>query len=424
MNDLTIILITLVFSAFFSGMEIAFISSNKLKIELDKNKGLLSAKILAYFVKNPSRIIGTLLLGNNISLVIFGLSMARILEAPITRLLGTEYSSETLVLIIQTLVSTLIILVVAEFFPKVFFRLKSNSVLNFFAVPINIFYYLFYPVINGLVGFSEFLISRILRSKIQTASYVFSPIDLDHYIRELVPKSQDEITVKKEIQMLQNAMGFKRVKLRECMEPRTEISAIEQNETIDDLKKLFIESGHSKILIYQNNLDNIIGFVHSSDIFNNPKTIDSVLRTLPIFPETMLAHNVLTSFIKEHKSIAVVVDEFGGTSGVVTMEDIMEEILGEIDDEYDVEELTEEKKGENSYIFSARQEIDYLNEKYNLDLPESEDYETLGGLIIKIHESIPATNEVIVYESFKFVIRDATDTRIEKVELIVQKNRF
>jgi CBS domain containing-hemolysin-like protein len=424
MNDLTIILITLVFSAFFSGMEIAFISSNKLKIELDKNKGLLSAKILAYFVKNPSRIIGTLLLGNNISLVIFGISMARILDAPITRFLGPAYSSETLVLIIQTLVSTLLILVVAEFLPKVFFRLKSNSTLNFFAVPINLFYYLFYPIINGLVGFSEFLISRILHSRIQTASYVFSPIDLDHYIRELVPKSKEEITVKKEIQMLQNAMGFKRVKLRECMEPRTEISAIQQNESIDDLKKLFIESGHSKILIYQDNLDNIIGFVHSSDIFNNPKTIDSVLRTLPIFPETMLAHNVLTSFIKEHKSIAVVVDEFGGTSGVVTMEDIMEEILGEIDDEYDVEELIEEKKSDNNFIFSARQEIDYLNEKYNLGLPESEDYETLGGLIIKIHESIPATNEVIVFESFKFVIRDATDTRIEKVELIVQKNRF
>jgi putative hemolysin len=424
MNDLTIILITLVFSAFFSGMEIAFISSNKLKIELDKNKGLLSAKILAYFVKNPSRIIGTLLLGNNIALVIFGISMARILDAPITRFLGPEYGSETLVLIIQTLVSTLLILVVAEFLPKVFFRLKSNSTLNFFAVPINLFYYLFYPIINGLVGFSEFLISRILRSKIQSASYVFSPIDLDHYIRELVPKSKEEITVKKEIQMLQNAMGFKRVKLRECMEPRTEISAIQQNESIDDLKKLFIESGHSKILIYQDNLDNIIGFVHSSDIFNNPKTIDSVLRTLPIFPETMLAHNVLSSFIKEHKSIAVVVDEFGGTSGVVTMEDIMEEILGEIDDEYDVEELVEEKKSDNIFIFSARQEIDYLNEKYNLGLPESEDYETLGGLIIKIHESIPATNEVIVFESFKFVIRDATDTRIEKVELIVQKNRF
>ena len=412
MNDLTIILITLVFSAFFSGMEIAFISSNKLKIELDKNKGLLSAKILAYFVKNPSRIIGTLLLGNNISLVIFGISMARILDAPITRFLGPAYSSETLVLIIQTLVSTLLILVVAEFLPKVFFRLKSNSTLNFFAVPINLFYYLFYPIINGLVGFSEFLISRILRSRIQTASYVFSPIDLDHYIRELVPKSKEEITVKKEIQMLQNAMGFKRVKLRECMEPRTEISAIQQNESIDDLKKLFIESGHSKILIYQDNLDNIIGFVHSSDIFNNPKTIDSVLRTLPIFPETMLAHNVLSSFIKEHKSIAVVVDEFGGTSGVVTMEDIMEEILGEIDDEYDVEELIEEKKSDNNFIFSARQEIDYLNEKYNLGLPESEDYETLGGLIIKIHESIPSTNEVIVFESFNFVIRDATDTRI------------
>jgi putative hemolysin len=423
MNDLAIVLITLIFSAFFSGMEIAFISSNKLKIELDKNKGLLSAKILAQFVKNPSRIIGTLLLGNNIALVIFGISMARILEPPVTNFLGPVYASETLVLLIQTLLSTLIILIVAEFFPKVIFRLKANSTLHFFALPIKLFYWLFYPVINGLVGLSEFLISHISGSRIQSASYVFSPIDLDHYIREMVPNSKEEITVKKEIQMLQNAMGFKRVKLRECMEPRTEISAIEQNEPIDDLKKMFIEAGHSKILIYQDHLDNIIGFVHSSDMFNNPKTIASVLRTLPIFPETMLAHNVLTTFIKEHKSIAVVVDEFGGTSGVVTMEDIMEEILGEIDDEYDVEELVEERLGENRFLFSARQEIDYLNEKFNLSLPESEDYETLGGLIIKIHESIPANNEVIVFEPFKFIIREATDTRIEKVELIIQKNR-
>jgi putative hemolysin len=424
MNDLAIVLITLIFSAFFSGMEIAFISSNKLKIELDKNKGLFSAKILAHFVKNPSRIIGTLLLGNNIALVIFGISMARILEGPITGFLGPALDSETLVLVIQTLIATFIILIAAEFIPKVFFRLRSNSILTLFAVPLNFFYWVFYPVISAVVGFSELLISRIMGNRSHSTSYTFSPIDLDHYIRELVPASQEEIPVKKEIQMLQNAMGFKRVKLRECMEPRTEITAIELHESIVDLKELFVNSGHSKILIYQDHFDNIIGFVHSSDMFNNPTDIASILRTLPIFPETMLAHNVLTTFIKEHKSIAVVVDEFGGTSGVVTMEDIIEEILGEIDDEYDVDALTEEKLSDTSFLFSARQEIDYLNEKYNLNLPESEDYETLGGLIIKIHESIPSSNEVIVFEAYKFIIREATDTRIEKVELIIQRNSY
>jgi putative hemolysin len=424
MDYLNFILISLALVAFFSGMEVAFINSNKFKIELDKNKGLLSAEIMAYFVRNPSRITGTLFLGKTISLVIFGISVVRFSNAPIKGFIGTDLSSEPLVMIIQILLSILIVLVVTDFLSSMFFRLKPNAALNIFAVPINLFYFLFYPVMKGLVAFSEFLISRLLRIRIQTAADTFNPIDPDHYIREMVPKNQEVITVKKEIQMLQNAIGFKQVKLRECMEPRTEITAIQHNESIDDLKKLFIESGHSKILIYQDNLDNIIGFVHSYDLFNNPESIDSVLRTLPVFPETMSAHNVLTSFIKEHKSIAVVVDEFGGTSGLVTMEDIMEEILGEIDDEYDVEELTEEKKSDNRFIFSARQEIDYLNEKYNLGLPESEDYETLGGLIIKIHESIPATNEIIVFESFKFIIREATETRIENVELIVEDSRL
>ncbi len=424
MNDWTIVILTLLFSAFFSGMEIAFVSSNKLKIELDKNKGLLAARILAYFVKNPSRILGTLLLGNNIALVIYGISMARILKPIIIDLLGPAYSSETLVLIIQTIISTFIILITAEFIPKALFRLKSNSILNIFAIPINLLYWIMYPFIGGLVGFSEFFIRKVLRSPVSSEGYSFSPVDLDNYIRELVPDKKEENEVKQEIQMLQNAIGFKSIKLRECMVPRTEITTLDQNENIETLKKMFIESGHSKILIHDENVDNIIGFVHTSDMFNDPKDIHSITRTVPIFPETMLAHLVLNMFIKEHKSIAVVVDEFGGTSGIVTMEDIMEEIFGEIEDEYDVEELTEEVINETSYLFSARHEIDYINEKYNLALPVSEDYETLGGLIIKIHESIPNKGDEIQFDPFRFVITEATETRIETVELHLEKQRY
>ncbi len=423
MNDWMTILFTLAFSAFFSGMEIAFITSNKLKIELDKNKGFLSGRILAYFVKNPSRILGTLLLGNNIALVIYGIAMAHILEPIIVQLLSPWFHSNFLVLIIQTIISTLIILITAEFIPKALFRLKANSILKIFAVPINMLYWVLFPFIRTLVGISEFIISRLFRIKLSTEGYTFSPVDLDHYIREFVPDKKEEVEVKQELQMLQNALGFKNVKLRECMVPRTEITALGIEEPIETVKKTFIESGHSKILIYRETIDNIVGFVHTSDIFNDPVDTRSITRSIPIFPESMLVHHVLNTFIKEHKSVAVVVDEFGGTSGIVTLEDIIEEIFGEIEDEYDVEELTEIEISKNEFIFSARHEIDYLNDKYQLSLPVSDDYETLGGLIIQVHESIPSIGEEIQSGTFKFIIKEASESRIEKVLLKIEKER-
>jgi len=419
MSEIYVVIITILFSAFFSGTEIAFVSSNKLKIELDKNKGLFSAKILGYFVKNPSKLLGTLLLGNNIALVIYGIFMARMLEPKIEQLLGEQYNSEFLVLLIQTIISTIIILITAEFIPKVLFRLKSNSILNVLALPVNMLYWIFYPVIHSLVSIAESSLSKIFRMNLINDEYAFTPVDLDNYIKEFTQDKNEEAEVKQEIQMLQNAIGFKIVKLRECMVPRTEITALEVSESIDLLKNTFIESGHSKILIYEESIDNIIGFVHSSAMFNKPEKIKSIIRSIPVFPETILAENVLNSFIKEHKSIAIVVDEFGGTSGIVTMEDIMEEIFGEIEDEYDMEELTEKKISDNEYILSARHEIDYLNENYQLNLPESEDYETLGGLIIKIHESIPANNEEIIFPPFRFIIEEASEARIELVKLII-----
>jgi CBS domain containing-hemolysin-like protein len=419
MNEIYIVILTILFSAFFSGTEIAFVSSNKLKIELDKNKGLFSAKILGYFVKNPSKLLGTLLLGNNIALVIYGIFMARMLEPKIEQMLGPQYSSEFLVLLIQTIISTIIILITAEFIPKVLFRLKSNSILNVLALPVNMLYWIFYPVIHSLVSIAESSLSKIFRMNLVNDEYAFTPVDLDNYIKEFTQDKNEEAEVKQEIQMLQNAIGFKIVKLRECMVPRTEITALEVNESVELLKNTFIESGHSKILIYEESIDNIIGFVHSSAMFNKPEKIKPIIRTIPVFPETILAENVLNSFIKEHKSIAIVVDEFGGTSGIVTMEDIMEEIFGEIEDEYDMEELIEKKISDTEYLFSARHEIDFINENYQLNLPESEDYETLGGLIIKIHESIPANNEEIIFPPFRFIIEEASEARIELVKLII-----
>ncbi len=417
MSNWIVVIVSLVFSAFFSGMEIAFISSNKLKIELEKNKGLLSAKILANFVKYPARFLGALLLGNNIALVIYGMAMAVILEPFIYNVLPLQYHSEFIVLSIQTIIATIVILIAAEFIPKALFRINPNMILNIFAIPIKMYYWIFYPFIHFNVWVSEFILNSILRQKLISHEYTFSPVDLDNYLREFSADNTEESEVKQEIQMLQNAIDFRNIKLRECMIPRTEITALEQDDTIENLKNSFIESGHSKILIYKKSLDNIIGFVHSSDMFKNPANIQETTHSIPIVPEAMLANIVLKMFIKEHKSIALVVDEFGGTSGIATMEDIIEEIFGEIEDEYDVGELDEKQLNENEFLFSARLEIDYLNEKYNLELPELDEYETLGGLIINIHESIPEINEVIIQDPFKFVIIEASDVRVEKVHL-------
>jgi CBS domain containing-hemolysin-like protein len=423
MDNWTIVIISLLFSAFFSGMEIAFVSSNKLKIELDKNKGLFSAKILSVFFKEPSRLLGALLLGNNISLVIYGIAMADILEPVIINSFAPSLPSESIILIFQTIISTLFILIAGEFIPKALFRINPNRLLNLLALPLKLYYWLFYPIIHFIVWISEFILNHIFRLKLVHQNYTFSPTDLDHYLKEFAFEKKEESDVKQEIQMLQNAIDFRNVKLRECMVPRTEITAIALTETIEDLRKCFIDSGHSKVLVYDETVDNIIGFVHSSDLFKNPQSIRSVTHTIPIIPETMLANNVLSMFIREHKSIALVVDEFGGTSGIVTMEDIIEEIFGEIDDEFDVEELTEKKINDNEYLFSARLEIDYLNEKYKIHLPESDEYETLGGFIINIHESIPSINEIIIRDKFRFIIAEASDTRIETVRLILDSKR-
>jgi CBS domain containing-hemolysin-like protein len=412
-----IIVLMLLFSGFFSGMEIAFVSSSHLKHHLDMKRSVLPARILSVFYEHPSRFIGALLLGNNIALVVYGIAMAGLLEPAIARLLPDSLNSEVVVLLIQTLISTFVILVTAEFFPKILFRINPNKILKFFAVPVWLFYYLFYPLIFIYIGFSELLLKKVFRISLPNQSYQFSAIDLEEYVKEYMPGEEQQEELNQEIQMIQNAIEFKNIKLRDCLVPRTEIKAIELNEDIEQLRLLFTSTGHSKILIYEDSIDNLTGYVHAYDMFRQPATIKDVVRKVEVFPETLPANKLLSDFINKHKSVAVVVDEFGGTSGMITMEDVIEEIFGEIEDEYDKEESLEKMISKNEYLFSARLEIDFLNEKYKLNIPVSDEYETLSGFIIHHHKSIPVLHEQIEINPFIFTILKSSENRIEEVRL-------
>lgn len=411
------ICIALLFSAFFSGMEIAFVTANKLRIEVDKNKDLLPARLLSGFLRKPGRFIAALLLGNNIALVVYGIYISVLLREPLLSILPEGSGEGALLLLSQTIISTLIILFIAEFIPKVLFRINPNKILNIFALPLFLFYILFYPVILLFIGISEFLLRYVFKARITRPEYSFGVIDLDHYLNESATTEIEDSDDYQEIQMFQNARDLGNIKLRECMIPRNEIVALSKSESIETLTSLFVESGHSKILIYQDSIDNIIGYSHSYDLFKKPGNIPQITKPVMIVPETMPASKLLNMFMTERKSVALVVDEFGGTAGMLTIEDIIEEIFGEIDDEYDVEDFSETRISDNEFLFSARLEIDYLNQKYKFDLPVSDDYETLAGLILSHHEEIPAVNDEIRVNNFLFVITRATDNRIEEVML-------
>lgn len=414
-----LIILSLIFSAFFSGMEIAFVSSSRLKQELDMKKHLLPARILSTFYNYPSRFIGALLLGNNVALVVYGIAMAQVLEPVISGLLPVPLRSEVNILIIQTVVATLLILVVSEFIPKALFRIHPNAILKTFSVPVWVFYFLFYPLIILYIGISELILRIFFGIKPIPEGYTFSAVDLSEYVQNLQTNEKPDKNTNQEIQMIQNAMGFKHLKLRDCMIPRTDIVALEMKEPIETLQHLFTETGHSKIMIFKESIDHIVGYVHVYDLFNKPETMAEILRKLDIYPETMPANTVLSSFIKNHKSIAVVVDEFGGTSGLVTMEDIIEEIFGEIEDEYDVDEEVEKQISENVFIFSARIEIDYLNEKYHLNIPESDEYGTLAGFILHHYESIPPEKAQIEINPYLFEVLKASDNRLDEVKMTI-----
>ncbi len=417
MHSYTIIILTMIASAFFSGLEIAFITSNKLRIELESKQGNLSARILSHFSKYPSRYLGTMLLGNNIALVIFGIYM----DEELNPFVGQYISSKILILLISTFLSTMLILIVAEYLPKNFFRINPNKTLSLFVFPLTIIYGILYPMVLLTISLSEFVLKRIFHVKIENENAAFTMIDLDNYLRESTASIEKKEEKDHEIQIFQNALDFSSVKARECMVPRTEIIAMDVNEPAEILKNKFIQTRLSKILIYAGNIDNIIGYVYSKELFNKPESVRSILLPVSIVPESMAASEVLTIFIQQHKSIAVVVDEFGGTSGILTMEDIIEEIFGEIEDEHDKEEMIEKQVNNNEFIFSARLETDYINDKYHLNLPIVSNFETLGGLIMHYHESIPRLNEEIHIENFLFIITAVSRTRIEQVNLKIQK---
>lgn len=414
MSSLIIILICLVLSAFFSGMEIAFISANRFKIEVERKKGSLTASIIGDLLGQPSKFISALLVGNNIALVLYGITMAKVLEPWIRSF--TEI--ESAILVIQTILSTLLILITAEFLPKAFFRINPNRMLDIFAVPAKVFYVLLYPLVWVIDRFSKQLLTALFKVKFNEEKMTFGRSDLDEYVNEFGNNDEEE-NKDTEIQIFRNALNFSDLKVRECMIPRTEIISMSIDTDIDDLRAKLVDTGLSKILIYRDDIDNIIGYVHSFELFQRPKTIRSIIRPIALVPESMSAKDLLKQFGQQRRSVAVVLNEFGGTAGMITVEDIIEEIFGDIEDEHDVEDLTEERVGENQYRFSGRLEIDYINREFNLRIPESNDYGTLGGYIIQHHQSIPNLNEVIRIDRFEFTVTKVESTRIEEVLMTV-----
>ncbi len=419
MSPALVIILCLVFSAFFSGMEIAFVSSNRLKIELDRKHGLFSSGIISIFLKSPNHYIATMLVGNNIALVIYGLFVARVLEPLLEQRIGI--TNEVLILIIQTIVGTLVILLTAEFLPKTIFRSRPNLTLNIFSIPVLAFYIILYPITLIILGFTNFIMRYIMGIRVKSKSIqhnpVFGRIDLDHLVSESQSEIERSLEDEPEKKIFQNALEFSRLKVRDCMVPRTEVEAIEINSSVTELKQQFIETGFSKILVFEDSIDRIVGYINSKELFRHPPSIRSKLVSMSIVPESMQVNKLLRKLIRERKSIALVVDEYGGTSGIVTLEDIIEEIFGEIEDEHDISEFVERQINDHEFILSGRLEIDYLNEKYKLDIPVSDEYDTLAGFIIHHYENIPRLNTRVVIMPYQYRILKVSQTRIELVHV-------
>ena len=418
-SDLVII-ICLILSAFFSGMEIAFVSANKIFLEIEKQQAGFNAKFLNFITKNPSRFIATMLVGNNISLVIYGIFMGdRILQLFFPETLSGEGISIRIVFI-QTVISTIIILITAEFLPKVFFQQFSNVLIKIFAFPTAFFYALFSPITTMIIKLSDLILMKFFSTEGDQVQLTFSKIELGNYIEEQLESTKDIDNVDSEIQIFQNALDFSEVKVREAMVPRTEVVSIEIGASLSDIKKLFTSSGLSKIPVFENSIDDVLGYIHAFEMFKKPTDLKKILLPVAFVPETMRISEVLKLLTKQHKSIAVVMDEYGGTSGIITVEDIIEELFGEIEDEHDHIALFEKQIDEGLFEFSARLEVDYINQNYDVNLPENEFYETLGGLIVYFKEEIPSKGTLIEVENYEFEIKEVTSTKIERVILRVK----
>ena len=411
--SIIIILTTLVLSAFFSGFEIAYVSSNKVHLEILKKQEGVIANVLTKLTRKPSKLLATMLVGNNVALVVYGFEMGKVMTA----LLPNFFQN----VLWHTIISTLIILITAEFMPKVFFQIYANQLLKLFTIPAYFFYLLFYPLSSLVMWISDFVLRVFFKTKGDYVPLSFTKVELVDYISEQLENVPKKEEMDSEVQMFQNALEFSGVKAREIMIPRTEIVAVELNESIENLIATFVSSGFSKILIYNENIDDILGYVHSFDMFKKPKNIKEVLIPIVNIPETIQINEVLNILTRKRKSMAVVLDEYGGTSGIVTLEDIVEELFGEIEDEHDKDKFIEEQLSETEYLFSARLEVEYLNETYHLEIPESEEYETLGGFIVLRNEGIPTQGEVIQIPPFSFVIEACSQTKIETVRLVVNK---
>lgn len=418
--EISIIILCLILCAFFSGMEIAFISSNKIYLEIEKKQDNFLSRILTKLTEKPSKFIAAMLIGNNIALVTYGFFMGELLMRWIESF-GYHLSS-LIDLLLQTILSTLIVLITAEFLPKVFFQIYANTLIKFFAVPAYSFYVLFYFISTFFIWVSDLVLKKFFKTEGDQVQIYFSKVELGNYITEQMSTVEDNEEVDSEIQMFQNALEFSGVKARDVMSPRTEIVAIDLYESIAELNKLFIETGYSKIVVYQNSLDDIVGYVHSFDLFKKPDSIREIVISVEFVPETIYIKDAMNLLTKKRKSVAVVLDEYGGTSGIITIEDIVEELFGEIEDEHDSEEeLIEKELGDDTYLFSARFDVEYLNQTYKLHIPERDSYGTLGGFIVDFTKEIPQKGAVMTIGTFHFVIEEATNKKIELVKMAVRE---
>lgn len=415
------VLLSLLFLALFSGLEIAFVSTNRLHIELQSKLGTLNGRILSGLIKKPGQFTGTTLIGNIISMVLFGVFMSYLFEPILVNLLPEGFNNQGTVMILLVVWSTMVVLIAAESIPKSIFRLNPNTLLSFLTFPFLLIYYLMYPLVWVVGGLSRAFVTKILNLEYPEDKPVFTITDLNSFIQTNLETEGEDSNVDIDTEIFDNAIEFKTIRIRECMVPRTDIVAVEIEDSIAELNNVFSESGHSKIIIYKENMDEVVGYCHHLELFKKPKSIQDILTPIIIVPESALANELLVQFISERKSLALVVDEFGGTGGIVSMEDIIEQIFGEIEDEYDNDDLIEQQISDQEYLLSSRHEIDYLNEKYNWSLPTG-DYETLSGFILSLTENIPKKGQSVVYEGFTFTVVTKQEYRIDTVKIKINSS--